>query len=126
MKKIGPKNSSPELIVRGLIKSIGFKCSFHRKDLPGSPDFVFIRKKKVIFVNGCFWHGHVGCRKSGLPQTNTVFWAEKICRNMLRDRRVCRQLNRMGWRYICIWQCRIKKGNEEALKKRIRSFLSSK
>jgi DNA mismatch endonuclease (patch repair protein) len=125
MQRIGPKNSRPEMCVRSLVYSMGFRFRLHRKDLPGCPDLVFPRLHKVIFVHGCFWHGgHKGCKRSGLPSTNAQFWRNKITKNARRDRSNYRKLKLLDWQYLVIWQCQIQREPLD-LKTRIHSFLSS-
>src|SRR5260370_9001780 len=87
MARIGPKNSAPELTVRRLLHGNGYRFRLHRRDLPGSPDIVFTARRKVIFVHGCFWHRHPGCRLASMPKTRSVFWAEKFSANIARDER---------------------------------------
>ena len=105
MSRITGKNTNPEIIVRKLIHSLGYRFRLHIKDLPGKPDLVLPRHKKIIFVNGCFWHGHAGCNRAALPETNAEFWATKILNNKQRDVRVIRMLRRRGWQVLTIWQC---------------------
>ncbi len=124
MSKIGSKGSRQEMYVRRLIYSMGYRFRLHRKDLPGKPDLVFPKYKKVIFVNGCYWHGHAGCSRAVLPATNLDFWKEKIAKNKLRDRKNHRDLKKLGWSYLCIWQCGIKKSKESSIQKKIINFLS--
>jgi len=124
MRKIGPKNTAPEKRVRSLIHGMGYRFRLHRKDLPGRPDLVFPKYHKGIFVHGCFWHGgHRGCRRSSIPGTNRAFWKKKIEGNMRRDRINYRKLKRLGWQYLVIWQCEIKKTREMRLKRQIGTFL---
>lgn len=123
MSKIGPKDSTQELIIRKLVHSLGYRFRLHRKDLPGKPDLVFPKYKKVIFVNGCFWHGHKDCKRSKLPETNIQFWKEKIGKNIKKDERTHKELKALGWDYLLIWQCEIKKKNEKLLIEKIKSFL---
>lgn len=123
MKKIGPKNSSQELYIRKLVRHLGYSFILHSKDLPGTPDLVFLSRHKVIFIHGCFWHGHPRCKR--LPKTNINFWKEKIRQNKLRDGRNYRKLNRRGWHYLCLWQCKIRKKSEKILRNKIVKFLSS-
>ena len=125
MSRIGPKDSSPERYIRSLVHSMGYRFRLHRKDLPGSPDLVFPKYRKVIFVNGCFWHGHKNCKRAQLPQTNPVFWRRKIEGNIKRDKANCRKLKIAGWPYLVIWQCEIKQANKAKLHARIESFLHS-
>ncbi len=125
MRKIGPKNSAPERFIRGIVRSLGYKFTLHKKDLPGKPDIVFPRRKKVIFINGCFWHGHKRCLRATLPKTNRKFWATKITGNIKKDKRDYRDLKKIGWKHLIIWQCNIKTININTLKNKIRSFLLS-
>lgn len=124
MSKIGPKNSTQEIYVAKLLRSMGYRIALRKEDLPGKPDIVLRDRKKVVFVNGCFWHGHKLCSRSSLPQTNRKFWSEKIRKNVKRDKANHRALNRIGWRYLVIWQCKIKKTNESKLKEKLRKFLA--
>ena len=124
MSRIKSKNTKPEMTVRKIIYSLGYRYRLHRKDLPGKPDLAFISKKKVIFINGCFWHGHSGCKKSALPDTNYDFWNDKITNNVNRDTLNYKRLGDMGWKYLVIWQCEIKKDNIENIKSNIIHFLS--
>lgn len=109
MASIKGRNTKPEKIVRSMLHRMGFRFSLHRTDLPGKPDIVLPRHHKIILVNGCFWHGHKGCKKATIPRTNTEFWTTKIENNRSRDRRVIRQLRRLGWLVLVIWQCEISK-----------------
>jgi DNA mismatch endonuclease (patch repair protein) len=84
---------------------MGYRFRLHRRDLPGTPDIVLPRFKLVIFVHGCFWHGHPGCKKSGIPKTRTEFWTEKIRRNRERDERATEALRQKGWEVATIWEC---------------------
>lgn len=108
MAAVRSKDTTPEMKVRRLVHSMGYRYRLHSPDLPGKPDLVFSSKKKVIFVHGCFWHGHKRCSKARLPKSRVDFWREKIENNVSRDRRVKRALNRKGWRYLTIWQCEVK------------------
>lgn len=110
MSKIRSKDTAPEIVVRTLLHKLGFRYRLHQKSLSGKPDLVFPKLRKVIFVHGCYWHGH-SCRW-GLAQSksNIEFWTNKIKNNRIRDKRVGRKLNRAGWRYITIWECELKSG----------------
>lgn len=107
MARIGPKNTKPELTVRRLLYAQGWRYRLHRKGLPGTPDIVFIRRKAVLFVHGCFWHGH-SCKLGRLPKTRPEFWSEKIAGNRSRDTRKVDQLVEQGWRVMTVWQCGLK------------------
>jgi DNA mismatch endonuclease (patch repair protein) len=106
-----------------VLHRLGFRFRLHRKDLPGTPDIVLPRHKKLIFVHGCFWHGHHGCPRAKLPQTNTSFWAPKIRGNIARDVRTVAALRRAGWKILTIWQCETK--NAEYIASRIHKFLAA-
>ncbi|MCG2711436.1 MAG: very short patch repair endonuclease [Candidatus Omnitrophica bacterium] len=123
MKNIRTKDTGCELAVRKIIYAMGYRYRLHKKSLPGNPDIVFNRRKKVIFVNGCLWHGCKKCNHSKLPESNKSFWVKKIEGNINRDKRNYSKLKRLGWDYLCIWQCEIKKKNEEKLKYRIKKYL---
>lgn len=125
MKKIGPKGSSQEKYIESIIRSLGYKPQLHIQSLPGKPDFVFPRKKKVVFVNGCFWHGHKNCKRTTLPSTNRKFWKDKIEGNVKRDRIVRRELNKQGWRTLAIWQCQMSISKRSSVEKRILKFLTA-
>ena len=124
MSHISGKNTKPEIVIRKIVHSLGYRFRLHKKDLPGKPDLVFPKYKKVIFVNGCFWHHHKNCPRATLPATNKKFWKEKIEGNVKKDKSDYRQLRRLGWGYLVIWQCHIKKTNTEKLMNKISSFLA--
>ena len=125
MSKISGKNTKPELIIRKALFAEGYRYRLHKKDLPGKPDIVFTSRKKVIFINGCFWHGH-SCKRGTLPETNKNFWAKKIDGNKKRDKRNLKKLKTMEWDILTIWQCEIKKSTLEAQINRIKVFLEKK
>jgi DNA mismatch endonuclease (patch repair protein) len=103
------KGTSPELFVRKLISSQKFRYSSHRKDLPGCPDIVFPKRKKVIFINGCFWHRHMCKKGRSMPETRKKFWQQKFKRTIERDKRNKNELKKLGWKILIIWECQIKK-----------------
>ncbi|NLS91516.1 MAG: DNA mismatch endonuclease Vsr [Planctomycetaceae bacterium] len=105
MARIKGGNTKPELLVRRIVHSLGYRYRLHSKQLPGKPDLVLPRHHKVIFVHGCFWHGHPRCKRSALPTSNVTFWQEKIGKNRVRDKRTVRNLRRMGWEVLVVWQC---------------------
>ncbi|HEY8269714.1 MAG TPA: very short patch repair endonuclease, partial [Pseudobdellovibrionaceae bacterium] len=107
MARIKGKNTKPEKLVRSLIYSLGYRFRIHFKGLPGKPDIVFPGRRKVIFIHGCFWHGHEGCKRSKIPSTNTAFWETKINKNRSRDALVTTELANMGWQVLTLWQCQI-------------------
>ena len=108
MAAIHSKDTKPELMVRHFLFSRGFRYRLNHPRLPGRPDIVLRKYRTVIFVNGCFWHGHEGCRYYRLPQTNTDFWRGKIERNRNRDREEQRRLAAMGWHCVTVWECQLK------------------
>ena len=122
MRKIHTKNTTPELKLRSLLHRNGFRYSLNRKDLPGKPDIVLPKYKKVIFVHGCFWHGH-NCNRGHRPTTNEEFWNKKLDLNILRDKKVIEELEEMGWKSMVVWECEIKKKNEDELLYRLKAFL---
>jgi DNA mismatch endonuclease, patch repair protein len=122
MSKIRGKNTSLELRVRSLVHRLGYRFRLHRKDLAGTPDLVFPGKKSVIFVHGCFWHGH-DCARAALPTSNRPFWEQKIGRNRERDHRTQEQLSCEGWKVLTIWQCDTK--DEAVLRDRLVGFLGA-
>lgn len=105
MSGIRGKNTLPEMLVRRLLFAAGFRFRLHRRDLPGTPDIVMPGYKVVIFVHGCFWHAHQGCKYAKVPSTRNEFWAAKLQANVDRDQRVVERLASMGWRVLCIWEC---------------------
>lgn len=119
MSRVKSKDTKPEKTIRRLIWALGFRYRLHKKELPGTPDIVLSKMKKVIFVNGCFWHGH-SCRTQ-MPKSNSKFWLEKILKNKKRDKSNLRRLQRQGWSYLVIWECAI---NATTTVKRIQKFLS--
>jgi len=108
MSRILSKGTAPERLVRSMVTGLGFRYRLHRRDLPGTPDLVFPGLKKVIFVNGCFWHQHGGvCKRSYTPKTNTEYWEDKFRRNKIRDRRARKELKNLGWQSLVIWECQL-------------------
>lgn len=117
MSKVRGKNTRPEERVRSILHRLGFRFRLHRKDLPGTPDIVLPKYGTVIFVHGCFWHRHPGCKKASMPQTNKEFWERKLARNVERDAEVSEKLTRIGWRVLVVWECELK--NPEILSARL-------
>jgi len=111
MSQIKGKNTKPEMLVRKFLFANGFRYRLHEPKLPGKPDIVLPKYKTVIFVNGCFWHGHKGCSYFVLPKTRTEWWLQKIKGTMTRDKAAEIALNVMGWKVILIWECQLKKNN---------------
>ena len=108
MSKISGKETKPEIIVRKYLFARGFRFRKNDKRYPGKPDVVLPKHKTVVFVHGCFWHGHVNCKKSKLPETRKEFWKNKILSNISRDKDNVKSLKEQGWRVIVVWQCQLK------------------
>lgn len=122
MSGIRARDTTPELAVRQVAHGLGFRFRLHRRDLPGSPDLVFPARRKVIFVHGCYWHRHRGCRLAYEPKSNIDFWNTKFTRNVQRDNRVKEQLESMGWDVLVIWECETH--NRSVLTSSLESFLN--
>lgn len=123
MAAIKGKNTKPEMIVRQYLHSFGFRYGLHNKKLPGSPDLVLRKYKTVIFIHGCFWHGHKGCKYYRLPKSNESFWSEKISRNQSRDNKSREQLEKKGWNVLTVWECELK--NKEKRERTLRKLVES-
>lgn len=119
MRSIKSKDTKPELAVRRLLTDMGYRYRLHRKDIPGSPDIAFIGRKKAIFVNGCFWHGHEGCVIAHTPSSK--LWKDKLRANKKRDQKVLGELSKLGWKVLVIWECALK--DPKSLKSRLRRFV---
>ena len=109
MAAIHSSSTKPELKLRRALWSLGFRYRINEKDLPGKPDIVLPKYRTVVFIHGCFWHGHKGCKYYTVPKTNTEFWTAKVTRNLQRDQEVWRQLEAKGWAVIIVWECELKK-----------------
>jgi DNA mismatch endonuclease (patch repair protein) len=123
MSRIGRKDTGPEMRVRRLLHALGYRFRLHRKDLPGKPDVVLPRYRKVILVHGCFWHSHPDCPRAALPTTNEQFWRTKIGKNVARDALAREQLHEQGWDVLVLWQCELK--GVDALARQLQAFLAS-
>ena len=108
MSRIRGKDTTPERLVRSALHRMGYRFRLHRKDLPGKPDIVLPKHRVVIFVHGCFWHRHPRCRYATTPKTNRTFWNAKFKANIERDRRVRRELRKLGWKVVVVWECQCK------------------
>ena len=115
MSRIGTKDTKPEIMVRKGLHRLGFRYRLHTKDLPGKPDIVLPKHRAVIFIHGCFWHGHQGCHYFRIPKTNTNFWQAKIERNRERDAAVRQRLVESGWRVLTVWECATRQVSEDFL-----------
>lgn len=109
MSRIRSKNTKPERVVRSLLHQLGYRYRIHRRELPGSPDLVFPRRRKVVFVHGCFWHAHDGCKVANMPKSRSAFWADKFERNKKRDSENIRRLREDGWGVLTVWECDTKR-----------------
>jgi DNA mismatch endonuclease (patch repair protein) len=121
MRRIRKTDTKPEMAVRRLVHKIGFRFRLHRHDLPGTPDLVFVARRKVIFVHGCFWHQHVCRLGKKQPSSNRAYWLPKLARNVERDAITRRTLQRLGWKVMVIWECETK--DADGLASRIAKFL---
>lgn len=124
MRRIKSKDSIPELIVRRLVHRLGYRYRLHDHTLPGRPDLVFPRRRKIIFLHGCFWHAHTRCKLAHTPATHQEYWQPKLDRNKARDRAHLRALKELGWDVLIIWECELT--NTVLLGDRIRGFLAMK
>ncbi|MEM9373392.1 MAG: very short patch repair endonuclease [Planctomycetota bacterium] len=121
MSAIGSKDTRPERIVRSIAHRLGYRFRLHRSDLPGKPDLAFPGRKKAVFVHGCFWHQHPGCRYATRPATRASFWAAKLDGNSARDIRVQAELERLGWGVLVVWECETR--DPERVARRLVAFL---
>jgi DNA mismatch endonuclease (patch repair protein) len=124
MSRIRSTNTAPEKLVRSMLHRMGYRFSLHRKDLTGRPDIVMPKHNTVIFVHGCFWHRHKGCKDASLPKTRTEWWLNKLNGNVSRDRRNQSALRKAGWRVQTVWECETEK--PEKLEQRLGRLLKIK
>lgn len=113
MQQIKSANTKPELLVRKFLHANGFRYSLHKKSLPGKPDIVLTKYKTVIFIHGCFWHGHANCKYFTIPKTRTEWWTDKINANKINDTKAVKALKKEGWKVITVWECKLKPGKIE-------------
>ena len=123
MRRVKQRDTAPELIVRKVLFAAGYRYRIHRRDLPGSPDVVFPGRRKVVFVNGCFWHGHEDCPRASLPKTRLEYWRDRISVNRERDVRSIAALEKLGWTVDTIWECETR--DVISLERRLIRFLQS-
>lgn len=121
MRAVKSRDTAPELHVRRLVHSMGYRYRLHRLDLPGKPDLAFGPRRKAIFVHGCFWHGHQCKRGARAPATNKSYWINKIARNVSRYERQVAELSNRGWTVLTVWECELR--DEKELVRRLRRFL---
>ncbi|POR45555.1 very short patch repair endonuclease [Bosea psychrotolerans] len=123
MRAVRSKDTTPEMIVRRLVHGMGYRYRLHRKELPGNPDLVFPGRRKIVFVNGCFWHGHGCLRGARQPKANADYWRAKIGRNVKRDCGNLQALESAGWQVLTVWECETPKTRRDALEEKLQSFL---
>ena len=121
MARIRGRNTEPELVIRRLLHGLGYRYRLHAADLPGKPDLVFPGRRRILFVHGCYWHRHPGCRFAFHPKTRVDFWTAKFKANVERDSRVVQQLQQAGWGVMAVWSCEIRNLGE--LSAKLREFL---
>lgn len=124
MRRIRSTNTRPEILLRSSLHRAGYRFRLHCDDLPGKPDIVFPGRRKVIFVHGCFWHQHQGCREGRLPATRLDYWVPKLKRNQDRDAATLRRLLSLGWEVAIVWECELEK-SFPAIPDRVKAFLRS-
>ena len=124
MRKVRRRDTGPEMIVRRLLHREGYRFRLQAGDLPGRPDIVFRGRRKVIFVHGCFWHRHEGCKRTTTPKTRREFWADKFTANRKRDAVAVSCLKQAGWEVAIVWACET--GDEDGLKNRLAAFLGGR
>ncbi|MGD0961444.1 MAG: very short patch repair endonuclease [Methylomonas sp.] len=122
MRAVKSCDTKPEMLVRRMVYALGKRYRLHRSDLPGKPDLTFSSLKKIVFVHGCFWHGHDCKRGARPPKANADYWTNKIKRNRERDEQTQNALHAMGWEVLVVWECQIK--DREALNERLKQFLA--
>jgi len=123
MRAVKGKNTAPELLVRKIIFSLGYRYRLHASHLPGTPDIYFTKKQKAIFIHGCFWHGHTCKRGNRIPSTNKDYWITKIENNIKRDERAITLLSEKGWSVLVVWECGLK--DLTHLSNSLRTFMQS-
>ncbi len=121
MQAVKSKDTGPELFVRRLLHARGYRYRLHKRDLPGCPDLVFPSRRKVIFIHGCFWHGHHCQRGARVPKSNTDYWTAKVARNRARDQTTRKRLKAEGWTALVLWECELR--DRESLARRAERFL---
>lgn len=126
MQAVRSTDTAPELFVRRLLHARGYRFRLHRKDLPGSPDIVFPGRRKVIFVHGCFWHGHTCRRGARIPKTNALYWSRKVSKNQIRDQMAVTALEAMGWECLVLWECELTKTRYDVVFIEVENFLEGR
>lgn len=126
MSRIRSENTKPEMLVRKFLHANGFRYSLHKNTLPGKPDIVLPKYKTVIFIHGCFWHGHTNCRYFVVPKTRTKWWMNKINANKAIDEKAVKALRKEGWKVITVWECKLKHAKTEKTMQKLLAVLSIK
>jgi DNA mismatch endonuclease (patch repair protein) len=116
MSKIRSKDTLPEIRIRKALWRMGYRYRLHYKQLPGKPDIVMVKQKIVVFIHGCFWHRHKNCIEASRPKTNSEYWETKIRKNMERDKKHQKEIKKLGWKVIVVWECMVKRDIEENIK----------
>ena len=123
MARVRCRDTQPELVIRSLLHRMGYRFRLHRNDLPGKPDIVLPGRRRIIFVHGCFWHSHEGCRRARVPKTRTEFWTKKLNTNRDRDHQMISKLADLGWATLVVWECELK--DNDKLGEKLLTFLGS-
>lgn len=123
MSKVRGRDTQPERLVRQLLHSMGYRFRLQCKELPGTPDIVLPRYRKIVMVHGCFWHGHDACRRAARPSSNVEFWNRKLDANKARDREVVSKLSTLGWDVLVVWQCELRDASR--LRVRLQQFMTN-
>lgn len=123
MRRVKSKNTKPEMLVRKLLYSLGYRYRLHARELPGKPDIVFRGRAKALFVHGCFWHQHSVCRRGRPPASRHEFWIPKLARNLERDQAQGEKLAALGWEVLVVWECEL--ADRKALEARLEDFLGT-
>ena len=123
MSQIKGKNTKPGMVVRKFLHANSFRYSLHKKDLPGKPDIVFRKQMKAVFINGCFWHRHPGCKRATIPSTRKAFWKKKLTQNRERDLSNIQELQRLNWDVLTVWECELNEIEKVLIK--LKSFLGN-
>lgn len=121
MRRIRSQNTKPEMQVRRFVHSAGYRFRLHDSRLPGKPDLVFPRLRKVVLIHGCFWHLHKGCREGRIPSSRQEYWEPKLLQNVARDKRNASELRRLGWMVLVVWECQLE--NPERIQEKVLRFL---
>jgi DNA mismatch endonuclease (patch repair protein) len=125
MRKIGSSNTKPELIVRSMLHQRGYRFRVCHHGLPGKPDIVLLKYRSVIFVNGCFWHRHPQCKSAKIPKSNRLYWKQKFIKNVQRDKKNRKELERLGWKVIVVWECQVIAASHQVIDAILKKIVSN-